>query len=93
MPGTPWRIIVDVPEQGATATAGHFVLEMLAMAAILTALGTLVIWLAVHRSLHPLSAVIQALVALALGRVGAVGDEDGERAGRSAPAPRARPWR
>jgi PAS domain S-box-containing protein len=80
IPGTPWRIMVDVPRRWATATAGQVVLEMALVAILLMGLGAAVIWLVVHRSLQPLDDVTHAAERVAQGDfttpVRATGDDE-----------------
>ena len=67
IPNTPWSIMTEVPMRSATAAAGGFVWNMVVVLTLLIAVGTGVLWLAVHHSLRPLAAVTDGVNRLARG--------------------------
>jgi PAS domain S-box-containing protein len=67
IPNAPWSIMVEIPMRSVTAAAGNFILGMVAVLAVLIAIGTAILWLTVHRSLRPLEAVTDGVNRLARG--------------------------
>jgi PAS domain S-box-containing protein len=82
IPGTPWRIMVDVPRQWATARASRVILEIGTLALLMLVVGVGIVWIAIHRSLRPLEEVTDSVGRLAHGDFGervriSTGDEFG----------------
>jgi len=69
VPGTPWRVMVEVPRRWATARAGQVILEISAVAVFMLLVGVGIVWLTIHRSLRPLQEVTDGVERLAQGEL------------------------
>jgi signal transduction histidine kinase/CheY-like chemotaxis protein len=70
VPGTPWRIMVEVPTRWATARAGRVIVEIGTLAVFMMLVGVGIVWLAIHHSLRPLATVTAVVGRLANGQLG-----------------------
>ena len=67
VPGTPWRVMVDMPRRFAVAATRSFALEIAVVAALLILLGATLVWIVIRRSLRPLASMTDAVVGLSKG--------------------------
>jgi PAS domain S-box-containing protein len=87
VPGTPWMVVTELPSRLIAAPARAYLLNMTPLALLIVVIGAIAAWLGSRRMTAPLREITSTAVAIAAGdldrRVGAYGDDEVGRLGRS----------